>query len=172
MTALGASANRLSKDGSQKSYPVAADAVIWKGALIVLDAGGDADPAADASGTSHVVGVADEDVDNTGGADADLNVRVISGRAFRFAATAITIAMLGDRAYVVDDNTVDNGSGTNDVIAGNIIQVDSTTQCWVYIPTGGHAGAANDPRGFTGLLATTVTGIVVADGVVTSITGT
>lgn len=171
MTALTADANRLSKEGHLKSYPVAATTEIFKGSLVVLDAGGDLIPADDASGTSHVVGVADEYVNNTG-ADAAVDCRVITGRAFRFAATAITVAMLGDMAYVVDDNTVDNGSGTNDVIAGQIIQVDSTTQCWIYIPTGGHMGAANDPRGFTGSLATTVTGITVADGVVTAIAGT
>lgn len=167
MTALAAAANRKSKYLELQVYPVNALSVIHQGALVAIDSDGYARPATDSATDLRVVGVAEESV--TGGAaDGDVNVRVRSGRAFLFAATSLTQAMVGTLMVVVDDNTVDDVAGaTNDVPVGILINFVSATQGWVFIPVGG-LGAGSLNASF----ATTVTGIVVKNGVVQSVTGT
>lgn len=136
MTALAADRNTQSKIGGIQVYPVDGGSVIYKGALVAVNASGYLIPAADAAG-AKVVGVADEKVDNSAGSDGTLNCRVVSGRAFKFAASSITQAMLGEMMYVVDDQTFDDGIGTNAVKAGRLVQFVSTTEGWIHIPFGG-----------------------------------
>jgi hypothetical protein len=128
------------------SYPVAADAVIYKGTLVALVAGY-ATPAADASG-AIVVGVAEEARDNTDGEDGDIRVLVGSGNAYRFAGSSIVAADVGKTAYVSDDQTVQDAAGTHGIVAGVIEELESANVVWVYVPptnalalTGAQAGA-------------------------------
>lgn len=114
--------------GDVFSRDVAADAVIFAGAIVCLSATGWAVPGSTAT-TLVADGVAQEPVDNTGGANGDLKVRTFKG-TFRFAnsaaADAITRAEIGDDCYIVDDQTVAKTSGTNTrSIAGKIMDVDA-----------------------------------------------
>jgi len=136
MTALAADRNTQSREATLKSYPVEAGEKIYKGALVTIDDDGYLMPGQDVA-NHRCVGVADENVDNTGGADGAKSCRVMSGRAFRFAATSITQAMLGDVMYIVDDQTFDDAAGvTNEVPCGRLIEFISTTEGWIFIPTG------------------------------------
>ena len=142
MVALAADRNTQSREGHLKRYPVAASTTIYKGSMVTLSDAGFAKPAADLA-NERVVGVADEKVDNSAGAAGALNVRVISGRAFRFAASSITQAMLGDPMFVVDDQTFDDAAGaTNDVPCGRLVEFVSTTDGWIFIMAGGLRKAA------------------------------
>lgn len=144
MAVLTADRQTQSKEGNLKSYPVGVD-IIYKGALVCVDDAGFLVAAADTV-NFRVVGVAEEQVDNSGGAAGDLNCKVRSGRAFRFAATSITQAMLGDAMFVVDDQTFDDAVGTtNDVPCGRLIEFISATEGWIFIPVGGcrKAGVAD-----------------------------
>ena len=137
MAALTANRNTESKLGDLMIYPVEAGEHIYKGAIVSIDDDGYLMPGADTA-SHRCVGVADEEVDNTGGADGDLNCRVVSGRKFRFAATSITQAMLGDAMFIVDDQTFDDAAGaTNDVPCGRLVEFISTTEGWIFIPKGG-----------------------------------
>jgi len=136
MAALSADRNTLSKEGNVQQYPVDGGSTIYKGALVAINAAGYLIPAADAA-SARVVGVADEKVDNSAGADGDLNCRVVSGRAFKFDATAITQAMVNQIMYVVDDHTFDDSQGTNGIKAGRLVQYVSATSGWIFIPRGG-----------------------------------
>ena len=137
MAALAADRNTESKLGDLMIYPVAATTTIYKGSIVCVSDTGYLVPGADTANL-RVVGVADEKVDNSAGADGALNCRVISGRKFRFAATSITQAMLGDPMFVVDDQTVDDAAGaTNDVPVGRLVEYISATEGWVFIPKGG-----------------------------------
>lgn len=134
MTALTADRNTVSKEIKLKSYPVAASEVIYKGGMVVINASGYLAMASDTSGVSRVVGVADEQVDNSSGSNGDKSARVVSGRAFKFAASSITQGMLGTTMYVVDDNTFDDAAGaTNEIMAGVLVEFVSTTEGWIYI---------------------------------------
>jgi len=132
--ALTADRDTPERDGVDFSFPVAAATKIYAGALVALNAAGDAVPGATAT-TLTAVGRADEQVDNTGAA-GDKVVAVRKG-VFRFgnsaAGDAITKAEIGADAYIVDDETVagTDGTGTRSV-AGKIVDVDADG-VWVEI---------------------------------------
>ncbi len=132
MAVLTADRNTDQKNVDLKVYPAGVD-IIYKGGIVCVNEAGYAVAGADTV-NFKVVGVADENVDNSGGSAGDKNVRVRSGRAFRFVATAITQAMLGETMYVVDDQTIDDSEGTNGIVAGILVEFVSTTEGWVFIP--------------------------------------
>jgi len=128
MAALAADRNTPRADGDVESYGVDGGAKIFAGAIVALNAAGYAIPGATAAGLV-TAGRAEEQVDNTGGADGAVSVRVRRG-TFRYAnsagADAITRAEVGDDCYLVDDQTVakTDGAGTRSV-AGKVVQVDA-----------------------------------------------
>ena len=128
MAPLTKGRNTPRADGDVQSYPVLASTKIYAGALVALDASGWAIPGATAT-TLTAVGRADEDVDNSAGANGALRVKVRFG-AFRYENSSggdlIAAAEIGDDCYIVDDQTVakTNGSSTRSV-AGRIVQVDA-----------------------------------------------
>jgi hypothetical protein len=132
----------LSKDrdtptraGTDFSDPAAANARIYAGGLVALNAAGDA-VAASAVAAQRTRGVAQAAVDNTGGAAGDKTVATRRG-TYRFKNSAagdlIARADIGNACYVVDDETVakTNGSGARPV-AGTIRDVDAAG-VWVEI---------------------------------------
>lgn len=143
MAVLTADRNTQSREGAIAVYPVVATEVIYKGALVAVDAAGFLTAAADAANL-RIVGVADEQIDNDPGADGDLSCRVVSGRKFRFAAIAITQALVNQVMYVVDDQTFDDSLGTNGIKAGRLVEFISTTEGWIYIPKGGLGDGITD----------------------------
>lgn len=132
MTALAADRQTSEKSGTLKSYPVAA-VTIYKGSMVCVNSAGYLVPAADTSGYSNVLGVADEKVDNSGGSPGAKNCRVASGKAYKFAASSITQAMVGDLMYVVDDQTVDETDPGNSIRAGILVEFISATVGWVFV---------------------------------------
>lgn len=116
------------RDGVRRTPGLAADAVIFAGAIVVRNAGGFAAPASTALGL-HALGIAQDAVDNTGGANGANSVDVDTG-AFQIAnsvgADEITAADIGNDCYLVDDQTVakTDGTGTRSV-AGKVFDVDA-----------------------------------------------
>ena len=108
MAALSADRQTKSKGvGDVFSYPVKASTTIYKGAMVMLikssTGAGYLEPATDATNRA-CVGVADEQVDNSSGADGALSCRVISGRHFAFAVSgALTAATNGQQISPADD---------------------------------------------------------------------
>lgn len=117
-----------SRDGKTLSIPMAANAVIFAGALVVTNAAGNAAPGSVAP-TLKGAGRASQFADNTGGSIGDKRAEVEVG-TFRFknssAGDAITLADRGNDCYVVDDETVAKTNGTNTrSVAGKIFDVDA-----------------------------------------------
>lgn len=125
MTALTKDRNTHSRDGEQFSLPVAANAKIYAGGIVMLNATGYATKGATATG-QICAGRAEELVDNTGGADGAISINVRAG-VFKFANGGdITIAEIGDTCYIVDDQTVAKTDGTaTRSAAGKVVGVDS-----------------------------------------------
>jgi len=119
----------------QIDAPVAAAKKIFAGALVMLNASGDATPGAAATGQIPL-GRARAQVDNSAGAAGDVTIEVESG-VFRFANSAaadlIARAEIGDVCYIVDDQTVAKTDGTGSRSkAGLIVDVDAVTgEVWV-----------------------------------------
>ncbi|GLX86368.1 hypothetical protein tloyanaT_26210 [Thalassotalea loyana] len=114
------------------SDPVAAGEEIHAGAIVMLNASGNAVKGAVA--TNLVArGVAQAHIDNVNGADGAMSVPSMKG-LFRFNnAGSVTRAHIGDTAYVVDDETVaeTNGGSTRSAL-GEIKDVDALG-VWVEI---------------------------------------
>jgi len=109
------------KDGILVAYAVAARAVIYKGAMVCLNARGYAVPAADAPGLKFV-GFAYERGDNAAGEDGDLWVRVWKDGSFRVAMSSAANEDLGVDAYVADDNAVALDTSYS-IWAGTIVEL-------------------------------------------------
>lgn len=135
MTALVADRNTPSRDNKEFAFGVAAATKIWAGSLACLNASGFLTKGAVAT-TLKTVGVAQDTVDNTAGANGAVLATVRRG-CFKFANSAagdlIATTDVGATCYVVDDQTVakTNGSSTRSV-AGIVRQVDSDG-VWVEI---------------------------------------
>lgn len=116
------------RDNKRYSFPVAAATKLYAGGIVAINAGGYATKGAVAT-TLKCVGIAEEVVDNSAGANGDLKVPVRRG-LFKFANSsagdAIALADVGANCYIVDDQTVakTDGTGTRSV-AGKIRDVDA-----------------------------------------------
>jgi hypothetical protein len=127
---MALTADRMTKrrDGNTFNDPIAASTKIYLGALVCLNAAGNAVPGS-ASTTLLARGVALKQVDNTTGSAGDLSVETETG-VFCFKNSAsgdlIARAEIGDVCYIVDDQTVAKTDGTGARSpAGKIVDVDS-----------------------------------------------
>lgn len=129
MTALAADRPTPERDGQDRALPVAANALIHAGSLVVLNASGYAQPG-DALAATHIaVGRAEERVDNSAGSAGDLTIVVQRG-IFRWANSAgadeVDRSHIGTLCYVVDDQTVAATDGTGSrSAAGQVFDVDA-----------------------------------------------
>lgn len=131
MTALTKDRNTTQKVGGQVAYGVAASAKIYAGALVCLNGSGYAVPAADTAGL-RFVGVAQEQVDNAGGANGAKTVLIKDEGVFDFSGANFTAADVGKAVFASDDQTVAL-STTNGIGVGHIREVESATKVWVEI---------------------------------------
>lgn len=127
--ALTADRNTPTKQGIDITVPVAAGAKIFAGALVVANATGFATKGSTAT-TLTYLGRAEEYVDNTGGADGAVQIRVRRDQAFLWknsSTDAVTQASLGKPAYIVDDETVSktDAGGNTQSAAGIVIGIDA-----------------------------------------------
>lgn len=124
MTALAADKGTIERAGEQFVFPVLANAKIYKGAIVVLDASGWLKPAV--SGTGLIaVGIAQQTVDATGATSGQKTCQVRKGVFGAASNGDITKANIGDACYLVDDQTVSAGN-TSQSVAGVIVDYDGT----------------------------------------------
>ncbi|MBE3574548.1 MAG: hypothetical protein IMW99_03700 [Firmicutes bacterium] len=126
--------NTVRRTGEILVLPVAANAKIYAGALVTLNANGYAVPGSTAVGL-RAAGRAEQAVDNTGGADGAVSIKVRRG-VFKYknaAADAMGRQHVLGNCYIVDDETVaaTDGAGTRSP-AGIVLAVDSDG-VWVQI---------------------------------------
>lgn len=132
-TVLGANKNVARKEGRMESVPVEAAKHIYKGAFVVANAAGYAEPATDAADKSFL-GTAYEECDNSavGAVQGGKSVRILRDGVYKVKATSITQAMVGSIMYIADDETVDDTS-VNGVPAGILVDYESETLGWIDI---------------------------------------
>lgn len=107
---------------------VKANTKVFAGSLVVQDAGFAA-PGRTAT-TLVALGRAEDTVDNTGGADGALRVKIRRGvHGFKnLAGDPVVAADVGKDCFVVDDETVAKTSGGNTrSIAGKVFQIEGDT---------------------------------------------
>lgn len=131
MTALVQDRNTPHQVAGIVSVPLAANAKIFAGALVVTNSSGFGVPGSTATGLTYI-GRAEEFVDNTGGANGTRSVPVRRFAAFKWANDgSITQAHYMKTAFIVDDQTLaaTDGTGTRSS-AGRIVGVE-TDGVWV-----------------------------------------
>ena len=133
--ALSKDRNTKRRDGVLYSDPAAAGAVIYAGALVVIDAAGNAAPGSTATGL-RARGLAQEQVNNSAGIAGAQTVNSRRG-VFAFGNSAatdeITRADIGNQAWIVDDQTVAKTSATNTRSVAGIIRDVDDAGVWVEI---------------------------------------
>lgn len=121
-------------------YKLAADAVIFAGGLVGINAAGYAVAGSDTAGLVSLLkagGIAAHDADNTGGAAGDVVVEVYRGiAALMEISGAVVQAEIGTDLTIVDDQTVGLAAATtNDIVAGTLDEIDPVTaKAWLAIP--------------------------------------
>lgn len=123
--ALTEDRNTIMKDGETLNPEVAASTKIYGGSIVARNSSGYAVPGSDAAGLK-VMGRAEEQIDNTSGANGDETIEVRRKKAFVFknsSTNAVTIAHVGTDIYVEDDETVSSSGGTNNIVAGKCLAI-------------------------------------------------
>jgi hypothetical protein len=121
------------REGRLLVVPVAANAVIYNGALVVANAAGFATPASSAANLT-ALGRAEQSVNNTGGVAGALTIQVKRG-VFKFdndPADLVTQAELGKKVFCKDDQTVKKTGGAGFSEAGKVLSVD-TDGVWIEV---------------------------------------
>ncbi len=117
---LTADRNTAHRDGEILSLNMAASEKIYGGSIVAVGTTGYAVSAADVAGLK-VAGHAEEQVDNSAGANGDLTIKVRRKKTFIFknsGSNAVTAAHLFENVYVEDDETVASAGGANSIVAG------------------------------------------------------
>jgi len=134
---LSAARTTPARAGTTLSLKIAADTVIYEGALVCRDANGRAVPGSVAT-TLRGVGRARATYDNSGGANDALDVEVDLG-IFRYGNSASTDAIatadIGNTCYVVDDETVAKTNGTNTRSKAGVVHDVDDSGVWVHFDT-------------------------------------
>lgn len=140
--ALSANRNLVDQEGKLLAMPVVASDIIYKGALVKVNAAGYLAPCAGEAG-SQFAGVAIEECDNSAGAAGDLSVRVAQEGCFELPGTGFAQADVGSQVYAADDETVTLTEGTTSKQkVGIIVKYISATKVLVKIMPYSGVGAA------------------------------
>lgn len=104
---------------------LAAAAVIQAGELVARNAAGNVVPASDTAAL-RVIGRAEADVSNASGSAGDVTVLIKRG-VFRYdnGTAALTAAHVNRVCFVESSTKVQSSGGTNNIVAGLVIEVDS-----------------------------------------------
>jgi hypothetical protein len=134
MTALAADKNIKRRRVGDRNFPVAANVLIYLGALVSLDNTGNLRPARPST-TDKVLGVSKARYDNTGGAAGAISAEIESDFAVAMvnsgAADAIALTDIGADCFAVDDQTVALTSGTSTRARAGKIQNVTSDGVWV-----------------------------------------
>lgn len=120
----------LTKDRNTKvqgqyrsSAPKAAAVKIFQGAMVSYNVAGFLKPS-DNTVSEVFAGIADETVDNSGGAAGDKRCRLKRGAPFLMAEGALVQADVGNKVYCTADNVIANAGN---VEVGTLLDFDETT---------------------------------------------
>jgi 3D (Asp-Asp-Asp) domain-containing protein len=165
-TALTTSRDTPARTGQQVAVVAASNQIVYAGSMVAVNSSGYAVPAADTSGHS-VLGRCDKTMDTRLLTLDNNNYVTVSRGIFRWAnADSIARADIGKIVYVTDDQTVNKTGGGNNIIAGAVVDVDSSG---VWVDTGkiGPIGAAT-PSSLAVSGAATVSGSLAVTGAQTN----
>lgn len=140
--ALSANVEVIEQEGKLLSLPVVASDIIYKGALVKINAAGHLAPAAPEAG-SQFAGIAYESCDNSAGSAAAKSCRVITEGCFVLTGSGFAQADVGSQVYATDDEVITLTEGTTSKQkVGKIVKFLSSTQVLVKIEAFSGIGAS------------------------------
>jgi len=117
---------------SRKRYPIATATHLYENTLVFVNTAGFADDDT-ASGVNKFVGVANDEVDNTG-ANGAKSVEVLRDGEVKLTGAGFAQTSVGKKAYATDNYTVTlDASAAGAVYIGVITEYISSTVVWVQI---------------------------------------
>lgn len=137
MTAQAADRKNVTVAGSGRERVglVAGTTKIFKGSIIAKNASGFLVPASDTLGL-RVVGVAQEQIDNTAGADGALKIKYLTDVTVKMnndgTSSVAQANLYAGPVYIKDDNTV-QASSANGVVAGTAESIESDGTIMVFV---------------------------------------
>lgn len=154
MTTLAVDTPRILEIGDRNEFPVIASDILYEGSAIgLVDASGHARPLTSAD---RFVGFCEKNVDNSTGAAAAVNVRVIKKGKVILPVTGAVITDVGNPVYAQDDNAF-SFVKTSGVFIGFFIRFTASGYGVVEFD----AGVMQDPH--LGLTAETVAANITID---------
>lgn len=139
--ALSNDVQRMFEKGDRNAFPLKAAAKCYQGAAIGIEiATGYARPLV---AGDLFVGFAEENYDNTSGANGAIDVRVRDDEKVKLAISGLAITDLGKPVYASDDDTF-TLTATNNSYVGKVDRFDSTGKGWVVIERCGIGGRLTD----------------------------
>lgn len=154
MTTLAVDSPRIQEIGERNEFPVIASDIIYEGAAVgLVNASGHARPL---TSVDRFVGFAEKKADNSAGAAAAINVRVIKKGQVLLPVSGAVITDVGNPVYAQDDNAF-SFLKTSGVFIGFLRRFTASGYGIVEF----NAGVLQDPH--EGLLAQTVTGNITID---------
>jgi hypothetical protein len=112
------------------NYPVAAGVKIFRGALVKITPGGFLAPCAAEAGAAFA-GVSSETVDNTDGANGDVDCDVFTEGLHQITGSGFTQGSLKASVYASDDQTISDTQGANEQLVGKVEGFISATEVYV-----------------------------------------
>lgn len=131
MAATEATPRTYYGDRTYLQHGVAATTKVYQGSFLALDSDGYAVPLT--TSQTKFLGLAEQDVDNSAGADGDKSVRVVAEAIVELAVTGATVTSVGSTVYANDSNSIDLADAGSDVAIGKVVQHISGTTCLVKI---------------------------------------
>jgi hypothetical protein len=129
--ALSADKYIISKNtGQAKRYLMKASTTMYRGSMCMVNSSGTVEPAAASASNQGVVGVAVKQV--TSAASGDYYVTCVEGW-FKMAGTTLGQDDVALTMYAEDDATIDETVGSNEPVAGLLIEYISASEGWVHI---------------------------------------
>ena len=132
MAALTEDKNVVEKDGKLVAMPVVASDIIYRGALLKINAAGFLAPCAAEAGAVFA-GVSYEKCDNSSGSAGDVECRSITEGLFLLEGSGFAQSDVGSSVYASDDQTISTTQGANEQEVGKILYFVSATQVYVKI---------------------------------------
>lgn len=134
MAALTQDRAIVRRSGRDLALPAEANAKFYGGCIVVVNASGNAVKGAASQNGLRAAGIAEDPVDNTGGAAGAVNVNAMRG-IYRLAngtsADLLARADIGATCYVIDDQTVGKTNGSTTRATAGIVRDVDADGVWV-----------------------------------------